>query len=497
MTNAELPRRRALSWAAAGAVALLVVAAAGVKYFVGPEMLRVRIKDLCRRYWPGEVNIGRVELNYFGPIRLRKVEFLDGSGREHLWLGSVTLIRSGRGIPGATITDIVAEDCRFRVYRTGGRTAWPIRLPGADELFEGHLALKSLRLRRVALELVNDGAAVVTCRPERLDLLPEQGRWVLSMTARAGSALSPPACAAATRPDGCKDPNGSKPDMTKAPPRIEPLVVTASIQTGRDFMAAAEFNAETLGGRIAGQFVLNASEAKPDALPACRGRVFADRISLEGLAGVLQERRVPTRGRLTGHVTFQRKGTAPAGLRGGGSLTLEDFDATRDPLTEGLFALLNGDRPGASVSNIQADFAFEGPVVTVREATLADGLRVMRVEKGGTIDLASRQLDLYLLTLELRGVSGLLNRLPVVSLATVLANKLTRVHVTGTWDDQILCKEPVEDVSAAVLGLLGEALTAGGGLRRPLRSPLEEVMAGLVNLNRRTPATSTAPAGAK
>jgi hypothetical protein len=83
----------------------------------------------------------------------------------------------------------------------------------------------------------------------------------------------------------------------------------------------------------------------------------------------------------------------------------------------------------------------------------------MSVEKGGTIVLRTGVLDLYLVTLQLRGLGGVASSLPVINMAVILTNKLTRLHVTGTWEKETITKEPVKDVSAASVEIFREALT--------------------------------------
>jgi len=196
-------------------------------------------------------------------------------------------------------------------------------------------------------------------------------------------------------------------------------------------------------------------------------------------------------GLLSATLVFHGRGPSLKQLRGPGMLTMQRINARQSQWTAALFSFLNSDVATVR-SDLQAVFTLEGTVITVRDAVLADAISVMRVEEGGTIDLDGGGLDLYLVTLRLRGVSGLLESIPVVSLATTISNKLTRVHITGTWDEQEIRKEPIEDVAAATVTILGETARLGGQIGPGATGALRGLFTAMGGASR--PRSATQPA---
>ena len=195
-----------------------------------------------------------------------------------------------------------------------------------------------------------------------------------------------------------------------------------------------------------------------------------------------------------GRLPLDASGPALEELTGRGLLLLGDVNARGDPVTREFFAFLDGAAGRiATSSNIEAVFTLRGPLVTLQRGVLTDKLIVMQVEKGGTINLQTRRLDLYLITLQLRGVSELLAHIPVVRLATSLSNKLTRVHVTGTWDDKKFRKEHVKDLSAATLELLQDAIRTGGSLGPGVHGAFHQLFETLSTFRSKSKPAETKP----
>ena len=64
--------------------------------------------------------------------------------------------------------------------------------------------------------------------------------------------------------------------------------------------------------------------------------------------------------------------------------------------------------------------------------------------------------------------------------------------MTGTWDDQQISKEPVEDISAATLELLQEVLLTGGRLGPSVHGAFGEMFLYLSTMKTSTQPASTA-----
>ena len=93
---------------------------------------------------------------------------------------------------------------------------------------------------------------------------------------------------------------------------------------------------------------------------------------------------------------------------------------------------------------------------------MTDRLRVMQAEKNGTVDLLTKQVDLYVIALPFGGLNNIINRIPVVGYTSSLAGKLTRFHVTGSWDSPVVEQELTDNISAATLDFFIGAAKAPG-----------------------------------
>ena len=159
-------------------------------------------------------------------------------------------------------------------------------------------------------------------------------------------------------------------------------------------------------------------------------------------------------------VSFAIQGGDINTLTGRGLVLLEKMNPHTSVVLNEILHLLNGSN--GTTSNIEAVFTLDGPVATIQDGLLTDRLRVMQAEKGGQVNWLTKELDLYLITLQLRGVSNLMANIPVVGLAAKMSQQLTRYHVTGPWDDPTVEQALVADMSAASLRLLAETARAGG-----------------------------------
>ena len=223
------------------------------------------------------------------------------------------------------------------------------------------------------------------------------------------------------------------------------------------------------------------------------GGPYDARISLPPLSGKGAEEK---QGLLSTTLTFHGRGPSLGLLRGPGHIAMRRVDARESRWTHQLFSFLSGEVGGERArSDVEAVFALDGSVVIIKDAVLADPVSLMRVEEDGMIDLNSGRMDLYLITLHLRGLSGLVQGIPLVNMVTMLTNKLTRVHVTGTWDKQVIRKEPVQDLTAATWEILAESLRMGGQIGPQAQGAFWQLFRALDSREEPEPPTQAAEQG--
>jgi hypothetical protein len=120
-------------------------------------------------------------------------------------------------------------------------------------------------------------------------------------------------------------------------------------------------------------------------------------------------------------------------LHAGGRVEATEADFTHLALTRALLTALGVDDP-APLAHARFDATFEvaGPVVTATMGRIASDLPDLDIALGSHLDLATGALNARL-TL---AAADRLARLPVVGRAAPLLRALTRLHVTGRWDQE-------------------------------------------------------------
>lgn len=103
------------------------------------------------------------------------------------------------------------------------------------------------------------------------------------------------------------------------------------------------------------------------------------------------------------------------------------------------------------------DFAEEGK--------LANPLSALAVERGGTINLKTRHLDLHVVVVGVQQLHAVLARIPVVNVGVAFRDKLARFHVSGPWDAppaRLVRPQPVRNLAEGTEVLFkGVAQTRG------------------------------------
>jgi len=489
MADSERRRLRMLIRSVAAIIVLAAAAAIAAKYWIVPAMVRERLREAAGRYWDGTVEIDQVEFNYFGPIRLRGVRLLDGLGRQHAAARSVTLLLEDI-TRRPVLRDVVVEGLAVRAWRADGKFVFPVRIPARTDR-KALVDMHSLQVDGLRAALYDDGVLRRRFGPWRLELRQAGKSYVVELSGRVGRAAPTVSLDGAMRPGAGGEVvftgRLSAGEQTLA---REFKTVIRPERSGRNALAV-ELAALALGGKINGSFTF---DREPDRTISYSGRLRAQRLR-PGRLGALTAGAQPGEwGVLTADVAFNGRGGALAELRGSGQVLLEDVSAARSPGIDQLLTFLNGaDRNRTAAYDIEAAFGLRGDTVTLHQAHLASSGYVMKVEKGGTIHLASRKVDLYLITLHLRDLGGFLGRVPLVNLTMILADKLARVHVTGTWDNYRFKKEPMADVSSATMEWLEEMVRSGGRIGSPISGALERLVRTLTGEGAEPPRPRTAP----
>jgi hypothetical protein len=99
----------------------------------------------------------------------------------------------------------------------------------------------------------------------------------------------------------------------------------------------------------------------------------------------------------------------------------------------------------------------------------------IKAEPGGTINLESGDLDMYVVGVGLRQFHNVASKVPIVRLFVDIKDKLVRLRVKGNWSgprDKMITKQPVEDVGEATLGFFKGVIDEGGQLGKAVLDKL-------------------------
>ncbi|MBN1361650.1 MAG: hypothetical protein JW993_13720 [Sedimentisphaerales bacterium] len=243
-----------------------------------------------------------------------------------------------------------------------------------------------------------------------------------------------------------------------------------------DAFCLAGIEGRLLEGALRGTLSLEHS-----GLTVNRGRVSleADGIGLEGLAERVPDWDSFTQGIASGHFdgTFDR--LTLADVNGAGGIFVKDMDVHLLPIVSQVLEAL--DVVGADIlgtSDAMIWFDNQGSMLTISDGSIANSINAIKAEPGGTVDLKTRQVDLYAVWVPIKQADSLLEALPLVDLLNNLKDKLIRVHVEGTWDQppsQLVSKEPALDVSEGVIDFFEGVAKAGGKIPKAMFDALGSI----------------------
>jgi hypothetical protein len=429
--------RKVLVWVAAVVavlVGLLVVAVA-----ITPTLVRSQIADAVGDYWDGRLEIGPMHLGMSSPLRVEELRLVDSHGKTWVEVGSVSLhLRDWPGLH-PVLEEVDVEDVALTAHFAEGLCRIPLTLPEGPSEPSGYVELRRASVRNVTLQAEREGAAA-------------WGGFEWSSESDAGVTT------------------------TRQMPTVWPLAlhefVINEVSYAKDALEIRSFRTTPeVTGHVRGLFRIKQTPSQPAQI---RATVSIEALPLASLTDGVTEEGKPRPGILTARYVFRARGEERIGR---GAIVLADADLWRVPVLSDLLRVVNPSSDGLALSDVRAEFATSGTLVTLRRLELANALSAFRAQPGGTIDLDSGATDLHVVTAPLKHVSDALARVPVANLLVDLGGKLTRLHVTGRWDieDGIrVGKEPLDVLEGTAEFFVGVAKT-GGDFGKGLGKSLEQL----------------------
>ncbi|MCK4602944.1 MAG: hypothetical protein KAU28_10790, partial [Phycisphaerae bacterium] len=174
---------------------------------------------------------------------------------------------------------------------------------------------------------------------------------------------------------------------------------------------------------------------------------------------------------------FTSQGTDMETLRGRGAVFLDDIDFSRYRLINGILGFIGiSSAKLIGSSDVEGVFRIRGPVMVLESGChLSNRLAAIEAEPGGTINVRTKEIDIYIVAGQFREIRHILTSLPLlgvpladpVNLVSHLLNKLFRLHLKGKWDDpptKLIREEPLTNIGTGTTEFFRGAVKTGGQL---------------------------------
>lgn len=393
-------------------VLLVLAAAAAVGWlWVVPALAKSKVRELVSDFWAGPIDVDLVDVALDGRVRVDRITLRDLAGRVWARLDDVEADLRDWPSLDPSAARIVVGGLDLRVHIVDGRILPPLRRlgrPGREKIV----------IRSTSVTIAPDNAPAC-----RIRLRPRAQRTgdVLPFVARAG-------------------PTGDG---------------------GRRLVVPA-----LEGGGFGGTVMVSGSAViESDGRIDYQADVAAMGLDFDSLKRRILDHRIAVGGRLTARARITDRG---GGLEG---LTVHECEAFLDevdlaplPLAKQLFTEMGlAFDEKSTPSDITCKFRAAGPRVTVMAGRIANALSAVVVERGGSIDLCTGELDLYIVGVPMKQLRGVLDILsgPVMK----LKDTITRVRLVGNWDlpaEQLVRKEPLRNLGAGTIGLFRDMAGTSG-----------------------------------
>jgi len=503
---------------------ILFIAITG-HFWLIPAKIHWEIEKALLKFWGGQVDIEDIEINYFGPIYLGKVDFFDRAGRECLHTGRVKMVFEKWPGLHPVVTGIKIEKLCLQFSAYDGKFTLPFINPfqqspvskkrvdirkftindaeitvtdalGTKTLYENLqlLAYKKDNFYDFSLKRIGSIPSESLLAKGKFDLKTLETELSLQLkhtvknpeTALAFSALNISNLSADGELEadltitGClKEPGGLKPNgivsfdgwtVAKNDKIIaNNLTTKVNVSNGRYILE--NITANVCEGNVTGSLHAETRQNQPIEFS---GQVSAQNMSFIGLTSILGgPGKKATKGTVTFNYNFSCKGKDLQNLTGEGQIFLDDADISVIPIVPYIFNTVGlSQLDPLKMSDAECAFTMTGPVATIKSAHIANRLAAIRAEPGGTINLQTKQINIYVKAVPLKQVDAIIKRVPIVNIVDNIKDKLTRLNIRGNWSDppsKLIKKEPIKDIKEATVGFLRDVVNSGGQITQEMR----------------------------
>jgi hypothetical protein len=257
------------------------------------------------------------------------------------------------------------------------------------------------------------------------------------------------------------------------------LVTTARLDGQR--LSFDWFSAVVCKGPVEGSIHIESEQNRPKKLS---GRFSAQKLDFAELTSILGEPgKKAMRGSVTLDYSFSAEGSDMNSLSGNGQIFFDDADITVFPIFPYIFKSIGLSKlDPLRMADVECKFSMAGPVMKIQSAHIANPYAAIVVEPGGTIDLQTAQIEMYINAVPLEKIESIIKKLPVLDIFFNLKDKLTRFYLSGNWSDpptKLITKRPIEDIKDGTVGFLQDVVKNGGNISEAMLKGFGVLFKGL------------------
>lgn len=227
-------------------------------------------------------------------------------------------------------------------------------------------------------------------------------------------------------------------------------------------------------------------EAKQNKKIEIDGMLNADKMSFAELTSIFgSEKRKAAKGFVSLDYYFTSIEGNLKSLRGDGQIILDDGDISVIPIIPHLFSVMGLVKlDPLKLSDAQCAFGTAGPVMEIRSAHISNKFGAIEAEPGGTINLQTGNINMYVITIPLQQLDVLVRKIPLVDIFFNLRDKLTRFYIKGHWTSppaKLISKTPVKDIKDGSVGFFKDVARNGGHFGQKMINGFESLLKATQN----------------
>ncbi|MFB0554233.1 MAG: hypothetical protein ACETWQ_13075 [Phycisphaerae bacterium] len=244
-----------------------------------------------------------------------------------------------------------------------------------------------------------------------------------------------------------------------------------------------KFNAVVCNGPVEGSVYI---EFKQNRLIRLSGQFLGRKMNFVELTSILGEGgKKATKGSVTLKYNFTAVGSDLKSLSGYGRIFLDDADITVLPIIPYIFSNIGlAKLDPLRMVDVECIFSMAGPVVKIQSAHIANPYAAIVAEPGGTINLQTKQVEMYVNAVPLEKIESIIRQLPILDIFFNLKDKLTRLYIKGNWSDpptKLITKRPIEDIKEGTVGFLQDVVKNGGQISQAMLKGFEVIFKAPAN----------------